>query len=333
MSVTNIRSSVIDINRVVYELNSFISNVSDIYSIDNTPVNYTLIRKNLFPTKNIISIETIVRNIENIVRFKFNLNAFSMDFYCEEIIVKSNIRIQKFNKNDISVKLYLHKKNNDLSGEIEARKILKEKLPEFKLAPDLINYDKEKAEWIVEEYVELAMFQHSKIQKLVKDVLPKLYDNTHYYDGFNKDDYPSLSNTMNVKVRNIIKKIENENLSIPYAYCHGDMAKSNILKDTRGNVLISDWENSQFRPICTDLCGLYLHHKKVRAGILKLLDSYTMRQRNSISSQVQIALALEAFLNTIIEKSGGKLNRKQRSADQRGRAIIEELLNADPLLQ
>ncbi|MEM7461356.1 MAG: phosphotransferase [Pseudomonadota bacterium] len=203
---------------------------------------------------------------------------------------------------------------------------MKEKIPGIKLAPELINFDEADAEWIVEEYVELALFQHSKIRKLVRDVLPELYGNTCYQGRFGIEELPSLQSTKNGKISELIETFTRENYSLPYAYCHGDMTKSNILKDTQGNVLISDWENSGYRPVSTDLSRLYLHHKDVRDEIVSLLDSCSGQDRKSVPSRLQIAIALEAFLNKVAENTGNKLNKKQRATDHRGRALIEELL-------
>ena len=331
MTIPKNNKSHIDIDSIISELNTFVSKISKIGEVDDVVVEYTIVRKNIFPTNKLFTIKNIIRNIENIVRLKIEINAFSLGFHCDEIIIKSNLRIQGFNKENISVKLYSHKKNTDLSAEIDARKILKEKVPDFKLAPELIDYDRAKAEWIIEEYIELALFQHSKIQKLVQDLLPKLYGNTCCYKQFRSQEFPHLLNTRNSRIKQLVNEIESRNDLIPYAYCHGDMTKSNILKDTQGNVLISDWENSGYRPICTDISKLYLQHKNARTGIIELLDSFTNRHNRNLSSQLQIALGLEAFLNTVIANGNGKLNRKQRSFDRKGRVLIEELLVAAPL--
>lgn len=330
MSTPKIHLDVNDRDSVARGLNSYAKIISDLYTPSEDKTSYTLIRKNVFPTKGLINYKNIFRNIENIIRLKINFNITELDFYCDSIIIKSNIRIQNLNKTNVSIKLYSHKKNRSLSGEVEARKILKEKVPDIKIAPELINYDETDAEWIVEEYVELALFQHSKIRKLVKDVLPKLYGNTRYQDRFGIAEFPSLQNTRNSKIRSLTETFTSEEYSLPYAYCHGDMTKSNILKDIRGNVLISDWENAGYRPILTDLSRLFLHHKDVRDEIISLLESYSGQDRKSVPSRLQIAIGLEAFLNTIGENVGSKLNRKQRATDRKGRALIEELLGYEP---
>ncbi len=329
MSSPIIHLDVNDRDSVARGLNSYAKIISDLYRPSEEKTSYTLIRKNVFPTRNLLSYKNIIRNIENIIRLKIDFNVTELDFYCDSIIIKSNLRIQNLNRTNVSVKLYSHKKNRSLSGEVEARKILKEKVPGIRLAPELINYDEADAGWIVEEYVELALFQHSKIRKLVRDLLPKLYGNTCSQDRFAIEGFPFLQNTRNTKIKDLIETFTSKNYSLPHAYCHGDMTKSNILKDTKGNVLISDWENAGYRPILTDLSRLYLHHKDVRDEIISLLDSCSGQDRKSIPSRLQIAIGLEAFLNAIAENAGGKLSRKQRKTDMRGRVLIEELLGLE----
>ena len=94
-------------------------------------------------------------------------------------------------------------------------------------------------------------------------------------------------------------------------------------------MLISDWENAGYRPILTDLSRLYLHHKDVRDEIISLLGSCSGQDRKTVPGRLQIAIGLEAFLNAIVENAGGKLNRKQRATDIKGRALIEELLGLE----
>ncbi|MGI9401473.1 MAG: hypothetical protein ACR2O0_09480, partial [Rhizobiaceae bacterium] len=107
----------------------------------------------------------------------------------------------------------------------------------------------------------------------------------------------------------------------------GDMTKSNILKDRKGNVFLTDWENADYAPISLDCSRLYLNHQKLREKILRLVDSYVQQVTNGVSSNILIAFGLESFLNRTIARTNGKLNRKQKLQDSEGRLLIEELLH------
>ncbi len=328
MKVGKSNSATHEISRVLSALESFYDKNPKYFSASNgQKVSYTLIRKNIFPNSRLLNLKNIFFNIENILRLKIYPNIFKLNFYCEEIIIKSNVRIQKIDNKNISVKLYMHTKNTNLENEIESRNIIKNFIPDSKIVPELIDHDSSGATWIIEEYIEMALFQFGKMRKLVSNILPQIYPATVYYKPFEVSDFAYLDRTKNETIIENNKKLREFGAEHAYVYAHGDMAKSNVLKDVNGNIIISDWENAGYAPISIDTCRLYMNYSHLRSKIIGLLDTCTKQNSKCISSQTLLALGLESYLNGIMDKTNGKLSFKQKAQDRKGRKLIARLLD------
>lgn len=245
--------------------------------------------------------------------------AIDLDFLCSRLTLKSNLRLFDFEGEPVSIKFSIGKSDSgNLWNEIEARKTLKSILPDMAICPELLDYDKENGTWLKERNVDTGLFQYGKTKKLLKTRLLEFYSRTLYFDriAYAAD----TSKPGNSVVSRLAGRPESAGRcnKMAYAFCHGDLARSNIIRDRNGQVFLCDWENAGNGPVAADLVKLYLRYPDCRSDILKLLGTLSCQSDQCVSAEVQMAIALENFLQQL----PAKVNRRYA----RGYRMIGELL-------
>ena len=300
----------------------------DAYSANlppTTQTKYVLIKKDAVPFSKLLSIHNLIKNFENIVRLKISSNFLKLPFYADSILFKSNIRINKIEGNDISIKIHDNTQNENFQNELEARKYV-DQLSGKKVTPSLIEWDNQNASWYIEEHLDFSISRYVPVERFVTDVMQEIYQQTLYYD-FLPNDYLTRIEQKNIPVlSDALSLAKSGKYKGTYGYCHGDLSKSNFAMDREANLLISDWEHAGNQPIAFDLAKLFVKHKETRSHVLNVMDTLCEGSKDCLSSRHQLAIAIAKLVVPQERQRLGGLRRKQRRLSSLAQIAIKELM-------
>jgi Phosphotransferase enzyme family len=286
---------------------------------------YSAAGKMMLPGFGLLRPKHLLAVVHSLLRGRLHINAFTLNRYCEAILLKNNIRINRPDGRDVSVKIRLPSKSADsLANEIAIRHRLQEEFADLRLTPAILDHDRRNGNWIVEAFVNGSSPRSDDFFTPVEGKLREFYRRTLSFSPLKEEDAAYLQHSRNPIVLELIEQMRAGTAgNIAYALGHGDLVRSNIVREAGGTSYICDWEHARDMPVAFDLAKLYLRYPRYRRPILDLLETLSA-DSGSMPARFQIGLGIEDFLNYVLIRGKG-LNRKQRRRESKGRRLVAEL--------